>query len=227
MSLLFEDAGLKTRKWQCFVCGRNYDDFQSYKDHILEAHEEGREYLTCPDCSAPVRDLKMHYQAKHPKRVMPNGLQTRVAVWRDFKTNGDKKKTTTRKPNFRSGSFTSRKSGCDLHYRSGLECEFYELLEADRDVTGFFAEPFKVPYYFRGEWHDYIPDIRVNYTDGSTEIWEIKPANQTHYEQNQAKWAAMNDQAMNHGWQFIVFTEVGLGKLKTKVKKQQQENLND
>jgi len=35
----------------------------------------------------------------------------------------------------------------------------------------------------------------------------------------------MNDHALNHGWQFSVQTEVGLGKLRAKIKKQQ--NLNE
>lgn len=234
MSELFEKGKPNVRKWQCFCCGKIYDDFTAYKDHIITEHDEGREFIKCPDCDAPVRCLKTHYKAKHPKRIMPKGVQTRVAIWRDFKSNGEKKKTT-RKVNFRTGSFTSKKSGCDIPYRSGMECEFYELLEADRDVVAFFAEPFKVPYYYvnqatqKGEWHDYIPDIRVNFIDGSTEIWEIKPANQTAYEQNRAKWGAMNDHALNHGWNFVVQTEVGLGKLKTKIKRQNQENqsLND
>lgn len=224
MTKLFEDAGKSNsnvRKWQCFVCGRNYEEYPEYKTHIIESHEEGREFIKCPDCDAPVRDMKLHYKAKHPNRIMPKNVQTRVAVWRDFKPNGDKKKSTRKPPTFRSGEFVSAKAGRSLHYRSGMECEFYELLEADRDVGSFYAEPFKVPYYYRGEWHDYIPDIRVNFVDGSTEIWEVKPADQTQYDQNRAKWASMNDHALNHGWQFIVQTEVGLGKLKAKVKKQQ------
>lgn len=221
MSRLFEDAGKSggQRKWQCFVCGRNYDGYEEYKSHILESHEQGREYLGCPDCGAPVRDLKMHYTAKHPRRNMPKGVQTRVAIWHDFRPGKDGKKKT-RKPQFRQGTFLSRKSNCELLYRSGMECEFFELLEQDLDVASFYSEPFKIPYYWQGQWHDYIPDIRVNYADGSTQIWEIKPANQTQYEQNRAKWAAMNEYAINHGWEFVVLTEVGLGKLKTKIKKQ-------
>ena len=82
------------------------------------------------------------------------------------------------------------------------------------------AEPFKIPYYWKGKWHDYIPDIRVNYVDGSTEIWEVKPASQTDYEQNKCKWTAMNDHAANMGWRFIVQTEVGLGKFKNKMLRQ-------
>jgi len=94
MPLLFEDAGQpKTRRYQCFVCGKNYENYEEYKEHIVSNHDEGREYLICPDCKSPVRCLKTHYKAKHPSRVMPKNTQTRVAVWHDFKTgpNGKKK----------------------------------------------------------------------------------------------------------------------------------------
>lgn len=222
MSRLFEDAssGEKGgRKWQCFVCGKVYADYHTYKEHIIVEHDEGREYLKCPDCSAPVRDLTAHYKVKHRSRIMPKGLQTRVSVWHDFKPGGNKKKKT-RKPKFRTGEFDSKKSGKLITYRSGMEEEFYNLLEQDRDVTSFSAEDYKVPYYWQGKWHNYIPDIRVNFIDGSIEIWEVKPANQTQQEQNKAKWASATDWASNHGWMFTVQTEVGMGKLKTKVNRQ-------
>ena len=225
MSRLFEDAGnTKTRKWQCFVCGRNLTDYEEFREHILTEHDEGREYICCPaeGCGTPVRDLKVHYKLKHPNRILPNGIQHRVAIWRDFKPDGTKKKT--KKVQFRQGTFTSKKNGRDFLYRSGMEEEFYNLLEQDRDVAGYHAEPFKIPYFWQGKWHDYIPDLRIDFIDGSTEVWEVKPADQTHYEQNRAKWAAMNDHAHNMGWDFVVQTEVGLGKLRVKVKRQQLIN---
>ena len=218
--LSFEDANQKSRKYQCFVCGKIFDLLTDMNKHVIAEHEKGREYIECPVCKFCVRDLPLHFKVKHPKRIMPKGVQTRVAIWHDFKPNGKKKKT--RKPTFRQGTFTSRKSGCDFIYRSGMEEEFFNLLEQDGDVENFHSEPFKVPYFYQGKWHDYVPDIRINYIDGSTEIWEIKPATQTgpEYEQNQAKWVAMNDHAQNMGWRFIVQTEVGLGKLKKKVSRQ-------
>jgi hypothetical protein len=224
MTLPFEDRESKSqRKWQCFVCGQQLDDYEGYKSHVLEKHDEGREFIKCPDCDAPVRDLKMHYAAKHPKRALPKGVQTKVAVWHDFKSgkDGNKQKTGTRKPTFRQGSFTSKKCGCDFEYKSGLECEFYECLEEDLDVHCWAYESLKIPYFWKNEWHNYIPDMRVAFIDGTTQIWEIKPANQTQYEQNKAKWAAANNYCSNMGWEFVVLTEVGLGKLKHKIKKQQ------
>jgi hypothetical protein len=221
--MTFEDAGHgNERKWQCFICGMCKDDYQTYKDHILETHDEGREYLKCPDCQAPVRDMKAHYQIKHPNRVLPTGIQTRVTVWFDRKRAKDgNMKMSGRRPNNRQGTFCSRKMGMDFDYKSGLECDFLECLESDMDVDGFLYEAIKIPYYWRGDWHEYTPDVKVRYSDGSIQIWEVKPANQTTYDQNTAKWAAANNFCANLGWEFIVMTEVGLGKLKAKVKRQQ------
>lgn len=224
MTLNFEDTGSRnSRSWLCFVCGQKHEDYDTYKSHILEKHVEGREYLKCPACDAPVRNMKTHYKVKHPARVFPSGIQHRVTVWYDIKQTKDGKKARAKKPSFRSGEFTSRKCGRDFHYRSGLEEEFYNLLEEDHDVENWAAEPFKIPYFWNGAWHDYIPDIRINYIDGSTQIWEIKPANQTQLEQNKCKWAAANNYTSNIGWDFVVMTEVGLGKFKTKIRRQRGE----
>lgn len=225
---MFEDVG-KTgkRQWQCFVCGRNHDNYESYREHIVGEHDQGREFLLCPDCQAPVRDMKMHYKAKHPQRIMPKGLQQRVVVWKDYKSAKKKKDgSAVTRVQARKGTYISKKSGWEFQYRSGMEEEFFTLLDEDTDVESFFGEPFKVPYFWKGEWHNYIPDIRINYADGSTEIWEVKPASQTgpEYEQNQAKWAAMHNYAENLGWTFVVQTEVGLGKLKKKIERQRPLN---
>jgi hypothetical protein len=221
MARTFEDADTGgravKRKWQCFVCGKNYTDYGEYKEHILAEHEEGREFLSCPQCQAPVRDMKAHWKAKHPQRFFPKGIATRATVWRDFKPGGKKK---TRKPKVRTGTFISEKNRSEIKYKSGLEEKFLNLLESDRDVASFVYETIKVPYFWAGKWHTYIPDLRVDFIDGSTEVWEIKPADQTDFDQNKAKWASMNDHALNMGWQFYVQTEVALGKLGTKVKRQ-------
>lgn len=227
MTLTFEDAGIfKDRKWQCFCCGKNYNNYEDYSSHVKADHEQGREWIECPDCKAPVRDLKVHYKAKHPARVLPKGVQTRVAVWKDFKPGKDgKTKMKVKKLNFRQGEFASAKCGRDFHYRSGAEEEFYNLLEEDVEVVGWDYESLKIPYFWGGDWHNYIPDLIIKFIDGSTEIWEIKPSSQTgpQYEQNQAKWAAANNYAATVGWDFVVQTpEVGLGKYKQKIKNQRR-----
>ena len=112
-----------------------------------------------------------------------------------------------------------------MHYRSGLEMNIYECLEKLDEVLSFREEPFKVPYYYideggHGEWKDYIPDLRVNFADGHTEIWEVKPSDQTSLNKNEAKWVAMNEYAKQYAWEFKVVTEIGLNKLKKKVRLQ-------
>lgn len=219
MSLPFEDAGkCQIRKYQCFVCGRSHNTFDLFKEHIVEKHEEGREYLLCPVCQSPVRDMKSHFSTKHPARKMPSGIQTKVSIWHDFKPSGQKKKT--RKPSFRSGEFESKKMGTLIPYRSGLECEFLECLEQDVEVESFYYEDVKIPYCYQGVWKTYIVDLRIKYIDGSTQFVEIKPANQCTLETNKCKWTAADNYAKNIGAEFVVLTEVGLGKLKTKIKKQ-------
>lgn len=221
MSRLFEDAGVnnKKRKWQCFVCGKQYPDFDSYKNHIIAEHDEGREYIKCPaeGCGAPVRDLRTHWKLKHPKRIMPKNCQMKVIVWSDFSSTGKKKKTKTRN---RQGYFPSKKMGKDIYYRSGLEADFYDCLERDEDVKAYEAEAVKVPYYWNGSWHNYITDLLVEFHDGSKEIWEVKPSQQTDYDQNKAKWTCANNYCENVGIKFIVQTEVLLDRYKAKIKRQ-------
>jgi hypothetical protein len=220
--MFFEKSDGK-RKWQCFVCGKEHPDFETFRTHIVESHEVGREYVMCPlaRCGAPVRDINLHFKAKHPKDSIPkyNG-PTRVIVWKDQKTKkgGNKK----RKPTFREGHFISMKNGGkEFYYQSSYECEVFECLELIPEVVAYDAQPFKsgIPYLYKGDEHHYFPDISIQFADGHVEIWEIKPANQTMLPLNEAKWAAAKTYCEIRGWDFIVITEVGIGKLKSLIKR--------
>jgi hypothetical protein len=218
MTLPFEKDN--KRKWQCFVCGKNHHDFESFKEHIVNSHEEGREFVICPlpRCGAPVRDVRAHFKAKHPTEGAPKTGQMKAMIWKDQTTGG---KVKTRKPTFREGYIISTKNGGrEFHYRSGMECEVMECLEAIPDVLAYDVEPFKpgIPYLYKGEQHTYFPDLSVKFIDGRVEIWEIKPAAQTDLEVNECKWAAATKYCAARGWEFIVVTEVGLGKLKKMAK---------
>lgn len=205
------------RKWKCFVCGKEYQDYTDFKNHIIEEHEEGRDYVKCPltRCQAPVRDIKSHFKAIHPNDKIPKGCQFKALIWRDH--SGRKRK----KVEFNNGYFTSLKNnGMKFHYKSSYELSVYEQLEQLDEVTNYHGESFKVPYYFKGKQHNYIPDISVKFADGHVEIWEIKPSNQTTFERNQAKWKAAAAFCEARGWKFIVYTETGINKLKKKVRDQ-------
>lgn len=207
------------RKFQCFVCGRMYLDFEEFKDHIKENHDEGREFITCPlpHCKAPIRDLKLHCKHKHPQFDLKNYKgQMKATVWYDFSPKG-KRKTKTK---FRQGKYTSTKSGKTFHYRSGLECTVFELLDQDNDVMSFDVEPFQIQYIWEGQAHNYTPDILVTFMDGHKELWEIKPADQTSLSQNKSKWNAAEQQCKVRGWLFEVYTETRVDKLKIKIRNQ-------
>ena len=211
------------RKWQCFVCGKEYTEFELFRIHIIESHEEGREYVLCPlaRCAAPVRDINLHFKAKHPHDSVPkyNG-PTRVLVWKDQK--GAPKGKKNRKPTFREGHFVSIKNGGkEFYYQSSYECEVLEYLEQIPEVIAYDAQPLKqgIPYFYKGDQHHYFPDVSLQFADGHIEMWEIKPASQTSLPLNEAKWDAAKIYCQSRGWNFIVVTEVGIGKLKKLAKR--------
>ncbi len=215
-----------SRKWTCFICGKQHSDFETFKQHIVDTHEEGREYIICPleRCAAPVRDMKLHFKAKHPTCSVPKSGQMKTIIWKDLGPSG---KTKTRKPVFRDGYFISEKcGGKEMHYRSHFECEFYEVLEALPEVLNYFVEPIKdgIPYLFEGKQHRYYPDIGINFETGRTEIWECKPSSQTDLPVNKAKWEAATHYCEARNWEFIVFTEQGLNKLKARVRREKALN---
>jgi DNA-directed RNA polymerase subunit RPC12/RpoP len=222
MTLPFQESS--SRKYQCFVCGIQFDDYDKYREHVLEKHQEGREYVKCPleHCQAPVRDVRLHFKAKHPKTPLPQKGMMRAMVWKDFSPGGEKRKTK-KKPQFKEGWYQSTKMNKQIHYRSGYEATIYECLDCDADVNTFEAEPFEIPYIHKGKSHKYIPDIIVRFIDGRTEVWEVKPSNQTAMEQNQNKWEAAGRACKSRGWEFVVMTETGIEKLKSKVKEQQSK----
>lgn len=208
------------RKYICFICGMSHTDFEEFTMHILENHEEGREYVRCPleRCQACVRDLRQHFKSKHPHETnLPKTGQMKALIWKDQKDKNGKLKQ--RKPRFREGYLVSVKNGGkEMHYRSGMECDVYEILEAMPEVIGYEVEPFKVNYSFMGEMHEYNPDLKVLFQDGRIEIWEIKPSNQTHLPKNNAKWVACQQYCETRGFGFMVLTETGMGKLKNSLR---------
>lgn len=190
---------------------KNYED---YKNHIEAEHEEGREYISCPKCKAPVRDMRIHWKAKHPNFEIPKGIPLKTAVWKD---QAGKRRTTQ----YKQGDYISKKTGKILHYRSGLEKKYYELLDQDQDVVAFYTEILNIPYYFKGELKTYLPDLIIQYVDGHKEVWEIKPSSLTTLAINEAKWTYAMEYCQKRGIKFSVWTEkAGLGKLEKKIRDQ-------
>lgn len=217
MTLPFEKTDPSQRIYTCFVCGLAFKEIEKYKSHILEKHEEGREYVVCPlkRCGYPVRDLRIHFKTIHKHESLPKIGQMKALVWIDQR---DPKAKRKKKPVFREGYFISNKNnGKQLHYRSGFENDVYECLEKMNEVLAYDVEPFSVDYWFKGERKKYWPDLMIKFVD-HIEIWEVKPATQTKYEINEVKWTACENYCQMRGWIFQVKTEKGLELLKNKVK---------
>jgi len=208
------------RKFQCFICGVMFSEYDKFKTHIIDEHEEGREYVLCPlmRCRAPVRDVRLHFSVKHPSEKLPKKGQMRAIIWKDVNPKTGKMKT--RKPKFKQGWYDSSKMNKSFYYRSKWEETVFECLDTYNEVLTFESEPFAIPYYWDGDTHNYNPDLIVTFFDGRRELWEIKPANQTDIPQNRAKWTAAKEACEARGWKFMVMTEIGIEKLKKIVESQ-------
>lgn len=206
----------KNRKYQCFVCGVNFNTEKEFTSHITEEHELSREYILCPHCKAPIRDLRIHWKIRHNCLPFPTNCQIKAIVWREFTPEGKRKKS--KKPSFREGYFESNKMKKVMHYRSGYECDVFECLESLNEIAAYDSESLKIPYIWNGEPHNYIPDIFVQFVDGRRELWEIKPANQTSDPQNQAKWASAKKFCEHMGWKFEIITEPTINQLKKRTR---------
>lgn len=211
MPLPFANNHNGKRQFQCFVCGIMQPDFKSFKEHIMTAHEEGREWVKCPleRCQAPVRDVRAHFKCIHPYDVMPHNCQMKALVWKDPKDPKKKKK----KVSFEEGYYPSAKNKRNMHYRSGWEKSVYEVLEKRPDVVRYEVEPLAIEYFFKGEVQNYLPDLKIHFQDGRKEVWEIKPTNQTDLPVNKAKWESCAAFCKKRGWEFKIITETGISRM--------------
>lgn len=109
-----------------------------------------------------------------------------------------------------SGMYDSVKMG-RIWYRSSYEKRAYEILDADDTVISFNKEPFSIIYEFDKKIKRYVPDIIINYHDGSKKLIEVKPAGMIGLPQNIAKQTAAIKFCADAGIMFECWTEVELG----------------
>lgn len=123
----------------------------------------------------------------------------------------------------------------NIVYRSSWELFFSKFLDSNSNVKRWSSEELIIPYYYPldEKMHRYFPDYWVEFTNGRTIIVEIKPYHETQepvlkkggnkrvfadrmatYLKNIAKWDAAKAYCTNRGWEFHVFTEHELAKLK-------------
>ena len=117
-------------------------------------------------------------------------------------------------------------------YRSGLELDYFRLLDKNPNVVKWGSEEVVVPYFFDNKWHKYYVDLFVVFKFGESVkkyFIELKPYAQTvepkvskrkkqmsmlyeakQWAKNQAKWKAATDYAKKNGWEFHILTEKDL-----------------
>jgi hypothetical protein len=111
-------------------------------------------------------------------------------------------------------------------YRSSWELAVMKMCDENPSIQNWASESIKIPYRdpLTGKQTVYVPDFLVVYVDRNqkshTELWEIKPKNQTlieavgknpynqaQYIKNMAKWQVARQWAKRHGITFRVITE--------------------
>lgn len=112
------------------------------------------------------------------------------------------------------------------YYRSSWEFAVMKMCDENASIEQWASEAVKIPYRdpLTGKHTVYVPDFLVVYTDNKnkkhSELWEVKPANQTiaekvgknpynqaQYVRNQVKWEMARQWARNHGIHFRILNE--------------------
>jgi len=124
-----------------------------------------------------------------------------------------RKRTKKKGGRYKRGEYSSIKSGQTCKFRSGWEKVYMEHLDADPDVSTWQYESFSIDYVSNkrtGKIRRYIPDFRVEYTDGSIEIVEIKPSRKLQKPTVQKKLLAAQVWCADHGAILRIMTEIEL-----------------
>ena len=143
-----------------------------------------------------------------------------------------------RNTNYKQGFFYPRNLGKFVGkdnkaiYRSGLELDYFRILDKNPNVIKWGSEEVVIPYFFENKWHKYYVDLFVIFKNGdklNKYFIELKPYSQTiepkvnkrkkqmtmlyeakQWAKNQAKWKAATDYAKKNGWEFHILTEKDL-----------------
>jgi hypothetical protein len=111
-------------------------------------------------------------------------------------------------------------------YRSGWELHVMKMCDENPAIHQWASESVKIPYRdpLTGKHTVYVPDFLVVFIDKNnkkrTELWEVKPANQTllekvgknkynqaQYVRNMVKWTMAKNWCKQNGVQFRIITE--------------------
>lgn len=122
-------------------------------------------------------------------------------------------------------------------YRSSWEKYIMELLDGSGDVKKWNSEGVIIPYFSEadGKKRRYFMDFYIEFVDGTTSLWEVKPLVETKppipptrntlkaknnfinacytYNVNINKWETTVELCRKKGWKFNIITEIALTKM--------------
>lgn len=188
------------RRWRDPKWRRNLSRKLKGRVFTEEWKEKIRETKNSPEFKKRISEIIKQSYVEHPE--LRETRRRNFADWNQAHPEARQEQGRKRAEDIRSGKvqlssicykngwFISKKNGKKLHYRSGLELDWYQRLEADPLVKRFYVEHVVIPYYWNGVRHYYVPDLFIRYQGGHKHLVEIKPEYQWSDSQNLAKWRA-------------------------------------
>lgn len=110
----------------------------------------------------------------------------------------------------KKGKYVSSKTGVQMTYRSSWELRYFSYLDKNPDVVTYYSEFLKIPYVSSvrsGKVKNYVPDVYVEYIDGSRKVIEIKPSSKLDMSVNVKKFNAARDWCNSNEIEFEIVTE--------------------
>lgn len=120
----------------------------------------------------------------------------------------------------------------NIVYRSSWEYKVFEWCDANPKVKSWSSEEIIIPYFYEVDkkYHRYYPDIKI-VMESKTILVEIKPEKETAppigerrtkryitegltYVKNMNKWQAAENYCKDRNWDFQIWTEKTLQKMK-------------
>lgn len=119
----------------------------------------------------------------------------------------------------RTGRFASRKMKQCVPWESSIERDFIQLLEYDRDVEEYYAQPMWVTYTLDGKLRRSCPDFLAHYTDGRKVVWEVKPVAETEESEFLSRFDVVGRILLREGYDYswITDTEIRSGNRLTNI----------
>jgi hypothetical protein len=106
----------------------------------------------------------------------------------------------------KSGYFFSQKNSAMIYYRSSFELVAMQLLEQMTPVISYVYEGLSIPYLDeKGVQRHTIPDLFINYLDGTKEVVEIKPTFKI--KDQKLKLDAIENYCKDNGYKFAIWSE--------------------